>query len=74
MIQARVTEAMEKMKQRTEEERQALVTETNKRIRDAVGAVRSEMESRITSSSAAAVQDALKDAHKQSNSKEVSLL
>ncbi len=67
----RVSEAVDKVKQRAEEDKQTMLAETRKQIRDAVNNVRTEMESRITVATNAAAQDAMKEAHKQSSSKEV---
>ncbi len=72
IISVRVADAVDKVKQRAEEDKQAVLMETRKQIREAVNNVRTEMETRITTTSTSAVQDAIKEAHKQSSSKEVS--
>ena len=71
IINVRVADAVDKVKQRAEEDKQSVLMETRKQIREAVTNVRTEMETRMTTASTAAVQEAIKEAHKQSSSKEV---
>lgn len=71
IIKQRVHEAVDKVKQRAEEEKQLLLAETRKQMREATATVRSEIENRVKASQASAIQDAVKEANKQSNSKEV---
>ena len=72
MVKQRVSEAVEKIKRQSAEEKQRLVLETNTKLRDAVSAARSELEGRMAQAQALAVQEALKEANTQSSSKEVS--
>ena len=74
MIKQRVGEAVDKVKRQYTEEKQRLVLEANAKLRDAVSAARNELEGRLAQSQALAVQEALKEANSQSNSKEVSML
>ncbi len=71
LIQQRVAEAVEKTRRQAGEERQRLLLEANKQVRDAVATVRLEMEQKLQQAQATAVQEALKEAHAQSSSKEV---
>lgn len=72
MIKQRVSEAVEKAKRQSTEEKQRLVLEANSKLRDAVTAARSEIEGRMAQAQALAIQEALKEANAQSSSKEVS--
>ena len=72
MIKQRVSEAVEKVKRQSAEEKQRLVLEANTKLRDAVSAARSELEGRMAQAQALAVQEALKEANTQGSSKEVS--
>ena len=71
IIKQRVHDAVDKVKQRGEEEKQLLLTETRKQMREAAATVRSEIETRVKATQATTIQDAVKEANKQSNSKEV---
>jgi len=68
IIQQRVAEAVEKTRRQASEERQRLLIEANKQVRDAVAAVRAEMEQKFQQAQSTAIQEALNN---QSNSKEV---
>ena len=72
MIKQRVSEAVEKAKRQSTEEKQRLILEANTKLRDAVTAARSEIEGRLAQAQALAVQEALKESNAQSSSKEVS--
>ena len=72
MIKQRVSEALEKAKRQSAEEKQRLIVEANAKLRDTVTAARSEIEGRMAQAQALAVQEALKEANAQSSSKEVS--
>ena len=71
VMKLRVHEAVDKVKQRAEEEKQLLLAETRKQMREAAATVRSEIENRVKATQASTIQDAVKEANKQSNSKEV---
>ena len=72
MIKQRVNEAVDKVKRQSAEEKQRVVLEANAKLRDAVSAARCDIEGRMAQTQALAVQEALKEANAQSNSKEVS--
>ena len=63
---------MDKYKAQATEEKQRLLLEASKQLRDAVAGVREEMDGKLRQAQALAVQEALKDANIQSSSKEVS--
>ena len=72
MIKQRVSEAVDKVKRQFAEDKQRLVLEANNKLRETVAAARNELESRMAQTQSLAVQEALKEANAQSNSKEVS--
>ena len=71
MIQQRVNEAADKIKAQSNEEKQRLLMDASKQMRDAVAGVKAEMESKFQQAQAVAVQEALKENNTQSSSKEV---
>lgn len=56
------------------EEKQHLLVEASKQMRESVATVKTEMEGRIAQAQAIAVQEAIKEVNTQSNSKEVSIV
>lgn len=73
MIKQRVSEAVDKVKRQSAEEKQRIVVEANTKLRDAVSAARNEIEGHMAQAQALAVQEALKEANVQNSSKEVSM-
>ena len=71
IIQQRVLEAVEKAKRQAKEERQRLLMDANKQMRDAVASMRAEVEQKMQQSQNLAIQEALKEANAQTSSKEV---
>ena len=71
IIKQRVNEAVEKIKRQSTEEKQRLLLEASKQLRDAVATVKAEVEGKMQQAQAMAVQEALKEANIQTNSKEV---
>ena len=71
-MKQRVSEAVDKIKRQSTEEKQRLVLEANAKLRESVSATRSEIEGRMAQAQALAVQEALKEANAQNSSKEVS--
>ena len=71
IIQQRVGDAVEKLKVQSNEEKQRMMLEASKQLREAVASVKAEMEGKIQQTQAIAVQEALKEANTQSSSKEV---
>lgn len=71
IIQQRVGEAVEKYKLQMTEEKQRLLLEASKQLRDAVAGVKEEMEGKVRQAQAMAMQEALKEVNMQSSSKEV---
>ena len=66
-----MTESVEKIKKQFSDEKQYLLLEASKQLRETVDQVRTEMEGRITQAQALAVQEALKESNVQNDSKEV---
>ena len=62
---------MDKMKRQAAEDKQNLMQEAGKQMRDAVATVRADMESHIAQAQAMGVKEALKESNFQSSSKEV---
>ena len=71
-MERRISEAVEKVRLAAADERQKLLSEASKQMIETVNSVHSEMEGRITQAQALAVEEALKQANAQSNTKEVS--
>ncbi len=71
IAQQRINEAVDKIKRQSTEEKQRLLIEASKQLRDAVATVKVEMEGKIQQAQAMAVQEALKETNMQSTSKEV---
>lgn len=67
-------EAVEKYKLQMTEEKQCLLLEASKQLRDAVASVKEEMEGKVRQAQAMAMQEAIKEVNMQSSSKEVGLL
>ncbi len=74
VFQRRVHEAVEKVRKQTSEEKQRILIDASKQLRDTVAQVRGEMEGRIAQAQTLAVREALKENNMQSNSKEVRTL
>ena len=70
-MQQRISEAAEKVRHQCAEEKQQILMEGSRQLQEAVTAVRSEMEGNIAKAQSTAVQEALKEANVQLNSKEV---
>lgn len=70
VIQQRLADAMDKMKRQAAEDKQNLMQEAGKQMRDAVATVRADMESHIAQAQAMGVKEALKESNFQSSSKE----
>ena len=68
-----MNEAADKIKLQSNEEKQRLLVDASKQMRDAVSSVKAEMESKFQQAQAVAVQEALKENNTQSSSKEVSM-
>lgn len=62
---------MDKVKIQSSEEKQRLVMEAGKQLREAVSSVKVEIENKLKQAQALAVQEALKETNVQSSSKEV---
>ena len=71
VTQQRVSESLEKMRRQFSDERQRLVVEANKQMRESVSSARLEVESKMKQAQATALQDALREANVQTTSKEV---
>lgn len=69
-----MAEAVEKTRRQASEERQRLLVEAHQQVRDAVAAVRAEIEQKMQQAQSGAIQEALKEANVQTNSKEVRIL
>lgn len=65
---------MEKYKLQMTEEKQRLLLEASKQLRDAVAGVKDEMESKVRQAQSMAMQEALKEVNMQSSSKEVGVV
>ena len=72
IIQQRVNDAVDKIKHQSMEEKQRMLMEASKQLREAVAGVKAEMEGKMQQTQALAVQEALKEANAQSSSKEAS--
>ena len=71
IVQQRVSEAVEKYKLQMTEEKQRLLLEASKQLRDAVSSVKEEMEGKVRQAQSLAMQEAMKEVNTQSSSKEV---
>lgn len=63
---------MESIKHQANEEKQRLLIEASKQLREAVASVKLEVEGKMQQTQNLAVQEALKEANMQSSSKDVS--
>ncbi len=66
-----MNDAVDKIKLQSTEEKQRMLIEASKQLREAVASVKVEMEGKMQQTQAIAVQEALKEANVQSSSKEV---
>ena len=66
-----MNDAVDKIKLQSTEEKQRMLMEASKQLREAVAGVKAEMEGKIQQTQAIAVQEALKESNIQSSSKEV---
>lgn len=71
IIQQRVNEAADKIQLQSNEEKQRLLVDASKQMRDAVSAAKNEMEKKFQQAQSLAIQEALKENNIQSSSKEV---
>lgn len=70
-VQQRISEAVEKVRHQCAEEKKQILMEGSRQLQETVATVRSEMEGNIAKAQSTAVQEALKEANIQLNSKEV---
>ena len=68
-----MSEAADKMKMKATEEKQRVLVDASKQLRDTVASVKAELEGKLQQAQALAVQEALKECNTQSSSKEVCL-
>ena len=71
VVQQHVKEALDKARKQATEEKNRLLVDASKQLRDTVATVKSEIEGRMAQTQTFAVQEALKEANLQTNSKEV---
>lgn len=71
LVQQHVKEALDKARKQATEEKNRLLLEASKQLRDTVATVKSEVEGRMAQAQTFAIQEALKEANTQTNSKEV---
>lgn len=69
-VQQRISEAVEKVRHQCAEEKKQILMEGSRQLQETVATVRSEMEGNIAKAQSTAVQEALKEANIQLNSKE----
>jgi F0F1-type ATP synthase membrane subunit b/b' len=69
-----VSDAVEKIQMQATEEKQRLLVDASKQMRDAVSAAKNELENKYQQAQSLAVQEALKENNSQSTSKEVCMV
>lgn len=71
LIQQHVKEALDKARKQATEEKNRLLLDASKQLRETVATVKSEVETRMAQQQSFAIQEAIKEANVQTNSKEV---